>query len=387
MNNFYLVFKNLTRNKLRLFLNSFAILIAFLLFGFLGSLKNAFESGVELSADDRLMVVNKINFTQSLPIAYVNKIKAIEGVKDVTHANWFGGYYQDPRVQTMTFAVDAKSYLKVYDDLVLSDKEKQAWFSNQQGMIVGERMAKNHNWSVGDKIPLSSNIFSQKDGSRTWDLTISGIFKPANPQTDTTYILMHYKYFNETQSWGGNSIGWLPITTDDPSLNQSVADAIDKQFANSSAETETSTESQFNKAFLEQLGDISLIISGVVIAGFFTILLVVGTSMAQNISERTGEIAVLKTLGFTSKRIFGLVLTESLLLSSIGGLLGLFIANGMVAGASQDPKLKNMLPNLIMGQDVVIQSLIFILLLGLITGIIPAWRAMKLNIIDALNRN
>ncbi|MCF6193559.1 MAG: FtsX-like permease family protein, partial [Kangiellaceae bacterium] len=143
----------------------------------------------------------------------------------------------------------------------------------------------------------------------------------------------------------------------------------------------------FNKAFLEQLGDISLIISGVVIAGFFTILLVVGTSMAQNISERTGEIAVLKTLGFTSKRIFGLVLTESLLLSSIGGLLGLFIANGMVAGASQDPKLKNMLPNLIMGQDVVIQSLIFILLLGLITGIIPAWRAMKLNIIDALNRN
>jgi len=387
MSNFYLVFKNLTRNKLRLFLNSFAILIAFILFGFLGSLKNAFESGVELSADDRLMVVNKINFTQSLPISYVNKIKAIEGVKDVTHANWFGGYYQDPRVQAMTFAVDAESYLKVYSDLVLNDKEKKAWFNNQQGMIVGERMAKNHNWSVGDKIPLSSNIFSQRDGSRTWELTISGIFKPANPQTDTTYILMHYKYFNETQSWGGNRIGWLPITTDAPSLNQSVADAIDKQFANSSAETETSTESQFNKAFLEQLGDISLIITGVVIAGFFTILLVVGTSMAQNISERTAEIAVLKTLGFTAKRIFGLVLTESLLLSSIGGLLGLFIANGMVAGASQDPQLKNMLPNLIMGQDVVIQSLIFIFLLGLITGIIPAWRAMKLNIIDALNRN
>jgi len=387
MNNFYLIFKNLTRNKLRLFLNSFAILIAFLLFGFLGSLKNAFESGIELSADDRLMVVNKINFTQSLPIAYVNKIKAIEGVKDVTHANWFGGYYQDPRVQAMTFAVDAESYLRVYSDLVLTDEEKQSWFNNQQGMVVGERMAKNHGWSVGDKIPLSSNIFSQRDGSRTWDLTISGIFKPANPQTDTTYILMHYKYFNETQSWGGNSIGWLPITTNHPSLNQTVADAIDIQFANSSAETETSTESQFNKAFLEQLGDISLIITGVVIAGFFTILLVVGTSMAQSISERTGEIAVLKTLGFTAKRIFGLVLTESLLLSSIGGLLGLFIANGMVAGASQDPQLKNMLPNLIMGQDVILQSLLFILLLGLITGIIPAWRAMKLNIIDALNRN
>jgi len=387
MSNLYLIFKNLTRNKLRLFLNSFAILIAFLLFGFLGSLKNAFDSGVELSADDRLMVVNKINFTQSLPISYVNKIKAIEGVKDVTHANWFGGYYQEPRNQAMTFAVDAESYLKVYADLILSEESKQAWFSNRQSMIVGERMATNQGWSIGDKIPLSSNIFSQRDGSRTWELTISGIFKPANPQTDTNYILMHYKYFNETQSWGGNSIGWLPITTDDPSLNQLVADAIDQQFANSSAETETSTESQFNKAFLEQLGDIGLIITGVVIAGFFTILLVVGTSMAQTVSERTSEIAVLKTLGFSAKRIFALVLSESLLLSLMGGLLGLFIASFMVTGASQDPQLQNMLPNLIMGQDVIIQSILFMLALGLVTGFIPAWRAMKLNIIDALNKN
>ncbi len=387
MNNLYLIFKNLTRNKLRLFLNSVAILIAFLLFGFLGSLKNAFESGVELSADDRLMVVNKINFTQPLPISYVNKIKAIEGVKDVSHANWFGGYYQEPRNQAMTFAVDAESYLRVYGDIVLDENAKNAWLTNQQGIIVGERMASVHSWSVGDRIPLSSNIFSQDNGSNTWDMTISGIFKPANPQTDTNFILMHYKYFNETQKWGGNSIGWLPITTDDPSLNQTVADAIDKQFANSSAETETSTESQFNKAFLEQLGDISLIITGVVAAGFFTILLVVGTSMAQNVSERTAEIAVLKTLGFSAKRVFGLILTESLLLALIGGLIGLFLAGFMVTGASQDPQLKNMLPNLIMSRDIVVQSVIYMLMLGFITGFIPAWRAMKLNIIDALNRN
>lgn len=387
MSNLYLILKNLTRNKLRLFLNSFAILIAFLLFGFLGSLKNAFDSGVELSADDRLMVVNKINFTQPLPIAYVNKIRAIEGVKDVTHANWFGGYYQDPRVQAMTFAVDAESYLKVYDDLVLNDEARNAWFSNRTGMIVGEHMAKKYGWAVGDTIPLSSNIFSQQDGSNTWDLVISGIFAGEDPQIDTTYILMHYKYFNETQIWGGNNIGWLPITTDDPSLNQTVADAIDKQFANSSAETETSTESQFNKAFIEQLGDIGLIITGVVVAGFFTILLVVGNSMAQSVSERTGEIAVLKTLGFSAKRVFGLILTESLLLALIGGLLGLFAASFMVTGASQDPQLRNMLPNLIMSQSTIIQSLLYMIALGLVTGFIPAWRAMKLNIIDAFNRS
>src|SRR5690606_1838789 len=154
MNNFTLVRKNLTRNKLRLILNTFAIFIAFLLFGALGAVKNAFESGVELSADDRLVTVNKINFTQSLPLAYVNKIKTIEGVKNVTWANWFGGYYQEPKNQLMTFAVDPESYFKVYDDIILPEEELANWIKDRQGILIGERIAAARGWKVGDRIPV-----------------------------------------------------------------------------------------------------------------------------------------------------------------------------------------------------------------------------------------
>lgn len=384
MNNFTLVRKNLTRNKLRLILNSFAIFIAFLLFGALGAVKNAFESGVELSADDRLVTVNKINFTQSLPLAYVNKIKTIEGVKNVTWANWFGGYYQEPKNQLMTFAVDPESYFKVYDDIILPEEELENWIKDRQGILIGERIAAARGWKVGDRIPVSSNIFSKADGSSTWDFNVVGIFKPENPQIDTSYTLIHYKYFMETQIWGGDWIGWLPITTTDPELNETVSRAIDEMFANSPAETETSTEAAFNKAFIEQMGDIGFIIMAVVLAAFFTILLIVGNSMWQSIKERTNEIAVLKTLGFTAQKVFSMVLAESFLLSGIGGFLGL--AGAWLLLSAVGPAMQGFLPALVMGQSVFVSGVAFILALGFITGIFPAWQAMTLNTIDALNR-
>ena len=386
MNTFYLVRKNLTRNKLRLCLNAFAILIAFLLFGVLGSMKNAFEAGVELSADDRLVVVNRINFTQPLPLAYANKIKAVEGVSEVTWANWFGGYHQEPRNQVMTFAVDPESYFKVYPELSAGEESFNRWLKDRQGILVGERMANAKGWKVGDRVPLSSNIFSQRNGSNTWEFNVSGIFKADTAQTDTNYTVIHYKYFIETQSYGGEWIGWLPVKTDDPALNEEVSRSIDKLFENSAAETETSTESQFNKAFLEQLGNIGLIIMSVVMAAFFTILLIVGNSMAHTVSERTGEIAVLKTLGFKSNTVFSMVLGESLLLAALGGLLGLGLAAFLISGMSQVPELQSMLPNLVMSSNVYVQGLVLVLALGTITGILPAWRAMKLNTIDALSR-
>jgi putative ABC transport system permease protein len=322
MNEFYLVRKNLTRNKLRLVLNIFAIMIAFFLFGALGSIKSAFDAGVELSADDRLVVVNKISFTQTMPLAYVNKIKTIEGVQKVTWANWFGGYYQDPKKQAMTFAVDPESYLDVYPELTLPDEQRDAWFNNRQGVIVGQAMARNHGWKVSDKVPLSSNIFSHKEGGQTWEVVIEGIFSGKDAQTDTNFILMHHNYFFETQSYGGEWIGWISLSTGNPDLNQQVATAIDEQFANSTAETETSTEAAFNKAFIEQIGDIGLILTSVILAAFFTILLIVGNTMMLSIRERTREIAVLKTLGFPAANVFRMVLSESLLLGIVGGVVG-----------------------------------------------------------------
>jgi putative ABC transport system permease protein len=375
MKDLYLVYKNLTRKKMRLFLTTFTIFIAFLIFGAVMTLQGALNSGVEMSADNRLVVVHKTNFTNPLPYSYVNKTEILEGVKDVTHANWFGGYYQHPTNQVVTFAVDPESYFKVYPELIVPPEQLNTWFNNQTGILVGERIALANGWKVGDRIPLSSNIFSHKDGGQTWTFLINGIFKGEDAKTDTSYVLFHYKYFKETQSWGGDNIGWLILTTQDASMNESVAKAIDTNFANSNAETDTSTEQAFNKAFIEQIGNIGLIIFGVVFMAFFTILIVVGNTMVLAIRERTGEIAVLKTLGFESSRIFKMVL---------GGLLGLGAAYIIIKGASEH--VARFLPNLILDQNIVLQALTYMLLLGLVTGIAPAISALRLNIITAFSK-
>lgn len=387
MSDLYLVFKNLTRNKLRLILSCFAIFIAFFLFGVLGSIQKVFNADADISADNRLMVVNKINFTQPIPIAYVNKIRAIEGVKHVTHANWFGGYYKEQRNMVPSFAVDQNTYFDVYDNMVVDPAELEAWKNTRTGLMVGRVTANQWGWKVGDTLTLSSNIFSRKTGGQSWEFEVVGIFDGANAQVDTSGAYMHYKYFIETQTFGSDWIGWVPLSTMHSDLNDQVSTAIDEQFANSPAETKTSTEAQFAKAFVEQLGNVGLILTSVVSAAFFTILMIVANTMALAISERTSEIAVLKTLGFGSKRIFGQVLGESMLLSFLGGLCGLGMAALVVIGASQSPQIKSMLPTLTFSSETLLTGLVYMLALGFVTGFIPAFKAMKLNTIDALSRS
>jgi putative ABC transport system permease protein len=384
MKDFYLIYKNLTRKKMRLFLTTFAIFIAFLIFGAIMTLRSALNSGVEMSADNRLVVMHKTSFTNPLPYAYVNKVKAIEGVKNVTHSNWFGGYYQEPANQIVTMAVDPDSYLEVYSELVVDPEQLDNWKKDQSGILVGERIAKANNWQIGDRIPLSSNIFSQKTGGQTWDFTVDAIFQGNDAKVDTGYVLIHYKYFNETQIWGGDTIGWLILTTTDPALNEQVAKAIDENFANSNNETDTSTEQAFNKAFIDQIGNIGLIIFGVVFMAFFTILIVVGNTMVLAIRERTNEIAVLKTLGFESSRIFKMVLVESCLLAFFGGLLGIGGAYLIIKVAAE--QMARFLPNLILDEVILGQALIYMLILGLVTGIAPAISALRLNIVTAFSR-
>ncbi|MBB3061514.1 ABC transporter permease [Microbulbifer rhizosphaerae] len=385
MNDLYLIYKNMTRKPLRLFLTCFAIFIAFLIFGAVTTLKSALDAGIDLAADNRLVVVNKINFTQPLPIAYAQKVAAVDGVENVTYANWFGGYYQEPRNQIVAMAVEPESWLQVYErEIVLSPERRAAWLGNRQGVIVGESLAQRLGWKIGDRVPVSSSIFSHKDGGHTWDFVVEGIFTGSDPQHDTNSMYLHFKYFMETQSFGGEWIGWITLTTADAAQNQRIADAIDDGFANSQAETDTSTEEAFSKAFIEQIGNIGLIIFGVVFMAFFTILILVGNTMALAVRERTGEIAVLKTLGFPAPRIFKMVLTESLLIALIGGLAGLGAAWLIIEGAKGT--MAQFLPNLMLDSGIALQALLFMLLLGLITGLLPALNALRLNIVTAFNR-
>ncbi|MFC6633887.1 ABC transporter permease [Microbulbifer taiwanensis] len=385
MSDLYLIYKNMTRKPLRLFLTCFAIFIAFLIYGAVTTLKSALDAGIDLAADNRLVVVNKINFTQPLPIAYAQKVAAVEGVEHVTYANWFGGYYQEARNQIVAMAVEPESLLQVYErEIVLPLEQRAAWLGNRQGLIAGKNLAQRLGWKVGDRVPVSSNIFSHKEGGHTWDFVVEGIFTGSDPQHDTNSMYFHYKYFMETQSFGGDWIGWITLTTVDPAQNQRIADEIDNGFANSQAETDTSTEAAFSKAFIEQIGNIGLIIFGVVFMAFFTILILVGNTMALAVRERTGEIAVLKTLGFAAPRIFKMVLTESLLIALIGGLAGLGAAWLIVEGAKAT--MAQFLPNLVLDSGIALQALAFMLLLGLVTGLLPALNALRLNIVTAFNR-
>ncbi|MEO1594421.1 MAG: FtsX-like permease family protein [Pseudomonadota bacterium] len=383
MKDLYLVFKNLTRKKMRLFLTLFATFIAFTIFGTLTAFQKAFDSGVDLAADDRLIVVNKINFTQVLPISYVNRIAAVDDVEALTHLNWFGGYYQDPRNQMGMFAVDAENFLDVYPELLVTDEERESWFGNRQGLIAGESIAKRFGWEKGDRIPVNSNIFSKRDGSTSWDFDVVAIYQGEEEQTDTSSVYFHYEYFNETQSFGGDFVGFIGLRTSDPSRNEAVITEIDDMFANSPAETETVPEKAFNKAFLEQIGNLSLILTSVVFAAFFVILVIVGNSMMLSIRERTAEIGVMKTLGFTSTRIFRMVLSESLLLALLGGVLGLLASRLLVVLVNEAPI---QLPTLVVDGRVWTDALLFMIGLGFVTGIVPAVNALRLNIITALSR-
>ena len=384
MKDAYLILRNLTRKPLRLFLTLFATFIAFMIFGTLTAFQDAFDAGIDLSADDRLVVVNKINFTQSMPIAYAARVRGVEGVESVTHLNWFGGYYQEPRNQMGMFAVDIDEFLTVYNEIIITPEEREAWFANQQGLIAGRSVAERLGWKKGDRIPVNSNIFSQRNGRTDWDFDVVAIYDGAETQTDTSSVYFHYKYFNETQSFGGDRIGFMAVRTASPDQNETVIKRIDEMFENSPAETETVPEKAFNKAFIEQIGNLSLILTSVVLAAFFVILIIVGNSMVLSIRERTGEIGVMKTLGFTSMRIFKMVLAESLLVALIGGVLGTLAAIGLVGLANQAPI---QLPTLVFGGELWGKALFYMVVLGLITGIVPATSALRMNIISALSRN
>jgi putative ABC transport system permease protein len=384
MNDGTLIRKNLFRKKSRAILLTFSIMIAFLIFGALGAFYKVWTSGSTAAADDRLVTTNRINFTVSMPFAYWARTQAVEGVRNVTHASWFGGYYQDQTNLVQTFAIDPETYLAAYPEMVIPAEQRDAFINTRDCLLVGTDLTEQHGWSLGDRIPLLSNIWQKTDGTSSWEFTICAIFDGESETFPANYTMFHYDYYNEALAFNQNAIGWMVVNTTDPALNDEVSTAIDALFANSPAETKTSTEAAFNEAFIEQLGNIALILIGVVGAAFATILMIVGTTMVMSVQERTKEIAVMKTLGFQAPRIFRMILSESVLLSLIGGLLGMGLATLIIIAVA--PEIAGFLPGLSMPPELFALSVGMMLALGLVTGFIPAWNAQHVRIVDALGK-
>ena len=378
-----LVQKNLFRKRLRTILTIVAIFVAFLIFGILATFQKALNAGVEVAGADRLITVNKINFTLPMPLAYATRTAAVPGVKQVAHAEWFGGYYKEPRNFLVAFAIDPKNYLDIYPEYVLPPAQREAFLRNKTGLVVGKAVADQYGWKAGDRVPLKSNIYRQRNGSDTWDFTIEGIVTGNDARVDTNFVMFHYQYLADTRSFGDGTTGWMILKTADTKENARIMREVDALFANSAFETETKTEQAFNKAFAEQLGDLGFIVTSVVGAAFVTILLIVGNTMMLTVRERTNEIAVMKTIGFTTNRIFGLVLAESMLLALIGGVLGV-VAAWLFSFALAGP-LSRFGP-VAFSYDTALTAFVLMALLGFLTGVIPAYRAMNTNIITALGR-
>lgn len=386
MNDFTIIWKNLFRKKLRTILMLVAIFVAFFLYGMLASLEEAFSHPGSANGTDanRMVTVNKINFTQPLPISYYDRILRVKGVTQASHSNWFGAFYQENKNAMVGFAVDAPTYLAIYTEFIMPDEQRKVFLSDRVGMAVGRSLADKYGWKVGQTIPISSNIYSQKDGKRSWAFKLDAIFDNNTIKGRDGIMLFNYDYFKETASFGGDNIGLIIFTTENPAKNDSVAKSIDAMFSNSPYETSTDTAAAFNKAFLAQVGNIQLIITLVVSAAFVTILLIVGNNMVMAIRERTKEIGVFKTLGFSGERIFTQIVSEALLMCCLGGLLGLasaipglLLINKLSAGA---------ISGLSVQPIVFAKGLGWMILLGLVTAALPAWSAMRLNIVTALGR-
>lgn len=374
-----LLLANLKRKKIRTTLTIGSFLVAFFLFGLLGAIRYGFRQGIDVAGADRLVVIGRTSIIQPLPLTYQERLKRIPGVRDVAHSTWFGGVYQDVRNFFPQFAVVPEDWLRMYPEFRVDPAEWKAFLDDRQGCIVGRKLAERFGWKIGDKIPLKPPGYF---GGGSWDFYVRGIYHGTRPNDDETQFWLRHDYlYEKAPSFWKGIVGWYVVRVANPDQALAVARAVDAEFANSTSETRTQTESAFAAAMVKQMGNIEFLILAIGSVVFFTLLLVTGNTMAIAVRERTNELATLKAIGFTSRFVLALVLAESLAVAAIGGGLGLWLARAI---AAQD--LTQGLLLLYLPVPAVVMGLVIALATGFAAGAIPAFNAMRLNVAAALRR-
>jgi putative ABC transport system permease protein len=334
-----LIWRNLGRRKVRTTFTFGCILVSFVLYAFLMIVRTAFTLGVDFAGADRMWTIHKVSIIQFLPVSYLNTILSTPGVKMATHGTWFGGSYQNEPNQFALFATDIEAYLKLYHEFKVPPDQLAATLADRQGVIVGRDTATRYGWKIGDRVPILADIWQPVDG-QTWYFNVRGIYD-GEDTVDKTQFLFNYSYFDENRRGGKGNVSFYVFSIADPAQGAAIAAAIDGGFANSTYETKTAPEKAVIADFAKQTGNIGAMITAILVVVFFTILLVVANTMAQSVRERTSEIAVLKTLGFTGGRILWLVLAESMFLTMLAGGVAL---GGMAAFVSRGSFNTAMLP-------------------------------------------
>jgi putative ABC transport system permease protein len=376
-----LIFANLFRKKIRLMLTVGSFAVALFLFAFLAVVRNAFNRGADVAGADRLVVIDRVSIINLIPLKYRDQILQIPGVKSITHNNWFGGVYQDEKNFFPQFVIDPENQRQVFPELLVPDDQWNAFLKDRQGAIAGAKTAERFHWKIGDRIPIKTTLY----GGGSWEFNLDGIYHGDRPEDDETQFWFQWDYFEEkVPEEVKGQIGWYVLRVNNPEDSVRVAKAIDDKFANSSSETKTETESAFAAGWVKQFGNIQALILTIGSVVFFTLLLVTGNTMAISVRERTAELAVLKAIGYSGRRVLFFILAESLVIALLGGLLGLGFA--LLAVPALARVLNGLVPQLLLEPSILILGLVSAIVVGIASGILPGLGAMRMRVVEAFRR-
>lgn len=382
----HLVWAGLFRRKARTLLVLLSITVAFLLYGPLETVRSTFHNfGQSAAGHDRLLTMSKLRpGAPVLPLSLLARIKEVPGVTAVDYAYYFAGTYQDPK-NVVPLETHTGSFFDLYPELDLSPTAREEFQRTRTAAIVGPEMAAKYNWKIGDKIPLQTGV-ARKDGATVWTFDLVGIYRFTDPGMNvwenTVYI--NWAGFDEARTSGTGSLGWYVLKITDVRQADNVAYAVDAISANSAHETKTQSENAFSAGMINQIGDFGLIVTSIMSAVFFTLLLLTGHTIAQAVHERTAEFAVLKAIGFSGGTVLALVLSESVLLLLLGSVAGLALATGVISFVGSMPPGSLPFPLQPGSGTMWVRGLAVAILIGLVVGALPAVRGLRLRIVDAL---
>jgi putative ABC transport system permease protein len=376
MKYFPLVLANLGRHKLRTVLTIASVALALFLFASLRTVVTTLAAAAQFGSARRLVVTNATGIVFPLPLAYGNRLSAIPGVEGVSWANWFGGRYGDGKRFFANFAVDVESYLDLYPEIQLPPEQRAAFLQDRSSALVGRGLLSVFGWHLGQNVTLQGTIFPGD-----WTFTIRGVYTPSDRSINDDMLLFHHDYFDERIGRAGIA-GWYVVRINDPNRAAQIGKTIDDQFRNSSSPTKTGTEKAFNASFATMWGNVRLLMGTIGIAVVFAILLVTANAMMMSARERTGEIAVLKAIGYPDRTLFGLVLLEAGVVTLTGALIGLGGAKLLYRATNFNAA--GFLPGFDVTKSTLLLGAAVALLLMLASGLIPAVRAARLPVIQAL---
>jgi len=374
-----LLWANLGRDRVRTLLTFSTVAVAFMLFGVLQAVRTSLLGSAELAGADRLITYHKVSRIKAMPYSYVTRVRGLKGVAAACPFVWLGGMYQSDKNLVRAYIVEPQAFFDVYREYQVPEEQRKAFLAERNGALVGSTIAKRFGWKIGDTIPMRSNIYTRLDGSTAWPLKIVGIYEAKH--TENIFVYLRYDYFNRSHTYDPDVIGWIITRVDDAKRTAEMSRALDQEFANSSAETITTSESADELAMAAQYGSIGNLITAIAGAVFLTMLLVTTNTMAQAIRERTNEIGVLKTLGYSVGQVVFLIAAETVLVIGLGALAGLVLS--IFAAHWIEVAVYEYFPLLYIPQSTWIMAIVLVAVFGLVAALLPCAYAWRLKIVDA----